>query len=982
MQSRSRFSGVLAAMLLIAAAGAAMAQQSMWSWQYSGPTPGANSAVKILPSPDGTVVVCGLTTGTDNTADVLVAKLASVSGETLWVRTWQSNVDMTDEARAMAIDDSGNIFVAGVTNPKFLNNLTDYMTLKYTPDGTLAWSAIYDFVSFDRADAVMADGHGGAYVTGTSQTILTVPLSRDILTIHYNAAGDTLWTARFAGPGAGNDYGWALAFAPDHAAFYVQGHVYVDPTSRYDYVTIKYDTLGDTLWSRTYAGSANDPSYPDFSVGVAVDSVGSVYATGMTGELATSYDATTIKYAPDGTRLWVNTMDNGRGTNDQAYRIHLAAGGVYIGGTSYADAYSDAVGLMATRIDAVTGLTDWKWFYGPRYPDGNGDTLGDMVVDRGGNVYLTGTADNYNGDNVWETFKLDPHGQVVWTATDSVLDEYHSVWGICLDAGGDVYAAGNADSTYFRVVKYTEPDAGVMRVALTADSFRIGATIQPKAWARSYSALTQHNIIVRFDVPGYWSRDQVLDSILPHDSVLVTFGSKTFEASDAGTHQIVCYTILPSPIIDADRANDTAYSQLTVVPGWERLANFPEGDHSKQVKDGGALTVHADSLVYAFKGNNTQEFYKYNIGRDSWALAETIPYQGRTTRKRIKAGSGLAADNGRYIYALKGNNSLDFWRYTVGGDSWRQLDDVPIGTLNKKVKAGSDMVYVPWKNAIYATKGASTFEFYYFDIVRDTWLPRASVIPGVSGNKVKDGSRLAYDGDSAIYLIKGGKLEFYRYSIAKDSWKQMPDIGYSNNDVKRRKFKKGSGLVFDDVNQRLLALKGGKGTEFWQFPVARDTWLELPATDMYPVPQGSKPPYAGTAMAASKGKVYSIKGNRTFEFWRYNADLPFNPAKAAPGPQTAGTTELARLRLDVAPNPFASRTTLSWTLSQPGYVRLALYDVTGRCVRMLVDEWQAKGTHSTSLRSDGLSTGVYLAQLVSRNEVISIHSTCKVTVTR
>ena len=979
MQLRSRFSTVLAAMLLIAAAGAAMAQQSMWSWQYAGPAAGDNSAVKIKSSPDGTVVVAGLTTGDDNTADVLVAKLASVTGETLWVRTWRSDVDMTDLVRELAVDDSGSIFVVGNTFPWMLNNRVDWVTLKYAPDGTLEWSAIYNNGAFDLALGALPDGKGGVLVTGTSQTDIARPSSGDITTIHYGATGDTLWTARYNGPGDRDDYAWALASAPDGSAFYVQGHVYVDAVSTWDWVTIKYDTLGDTVWSRTYSGSANNPAYPDFSFGIATDGAGNVYATGLTGELATSYDATTIKYAPDGTRLWVNALDNGRGTDDFGYRISLAAGGAYIGGTSYKDPWSDAVGLMATRIDATTGLTDWSWFFGPRYPDGDGDTLGDMVVDAGGNVYLTGTADNYNGDNVWETFKLDPRGQVIWTTPDSVLDEYHSVWGICLDAGGDVYAAGNADSTYFRVVKYTEPDAGVMRVVLAADSFRIGATIQPKAWVRSYSALTQHGIDVRLDVPGYWSREQAVDSILPHDSLLVTFSSKTFEPTDAGTHDVVCYTMLSG---DADRANDTAYSRLTVVPGWQRLANVPDGPHSKQVKDGAALTIQGDSLVYAFKGNNTLEFYKYNIGRDSWAVAETIPYQGRTTRKRVKAGSGLAADTGRSIYALKGNNSLDFWRYTVGGDSWRQLDDVPIGTLNKRVKAGSDMVYVPWKHAIYATKGASTFEFYYFDIARDTWLPRASVIPGVSGNKVKDGSRLAYDGDSAIYLIKGGKLEFYRYSIAKDSWKQMPDIGYSANDVKRRKFKKGSGLVFDPVNRRLLAMKGGKGTEFWQFPIALNTWLELPATDMYPVPPGSKPPYAGTAMAASKGKVYSTKGNRTFEFWRYNADLPFNPAPAAPGPQTAGTTALGRFRLDAAPNPFGSRTMLSWTLSQPGHVRLALYDVTGRSVRTLVDEWQTAGSHSVSLQSDGLSVGVYLASLVVRNEVISQQTTRKLTLTR
>jgi flagellar hook assembly protein FlgD len=69
------------------------------------------------------------------------------------------------------------------------------------------------------------------------------------------------------------------------------------------------------------------------------------------------------------------------------------------------------------------------------------------------------------------------------------------------------------------------------------------------------------------------------------------------------------------------------------------------------------------------------------------------------------------------------------------------------------------------------------------------------------------------------------------------------------------------------------------------------------------------------------------------------------------------------------PNPFSDQTTLEYVLPDPGQVRLAVYDVLGRQVRVLVDENQKAGRHTVPW--DGrdesgrrLASGVYLARLV------------------
>jgi hypothetical protein len=64
-----------------------------------------------------------------------------------------------------------------------------------------------------------------------------------------------------------------------------------------------------------------------------------------------------------------------------------------------------------------------------------------------------------------------------------------------------------------------------------------------------------------------------------------------------------------------------------------------------------------------------------------------------------------------------------------------------------------------------------------------------------------------------------------------------------------------------------------------------------------------------------------------------------------------------------APNPFAGRTTLSFTLAEATAVRLTVYDVLGREVAVLVDEYREAGTHAVAFEASSLPSGTYLVRL-------------------
>ncbi|MEO0073119.1 MAG: T9SS type A sorting domain-containing protein [candidate division WOR-3 bacterium] len=87
---------------------------------------------------------------------------------------------------------------------------------------------------------------------------------------------------------------------------------------------------------------------------------------------------------------------------------------------------------------------------------------------------------------------------------------------------------------------------------------------------------------------------------------------------------------------------------------------------SKKSKDGGCATF-CDIYIFALKGGNTQEFWCYDPDDDRWFELETIPSIGSSNkRKRIKAGADIVTwdeDDNIILYALKGNKTNEFWRY-------------------------------------------------------------------------------------------------------------------------------------------------------------------------------------------------------------------------------------------------------------------------------------------------------------------------------
>jgi hypothetical protein len=67
------------------------------------------------------------------------------------------------------------------------------------------------------------------------------------------------------------------------------------------------------------------------------------------------------------------------------------------------------------------------------------------------------------------------------------------------------------------------------------------------------------------------------------------------------------------------------------------------------------------------------------------------------------------------------------------------------------------------------------------------------------------------------------------------------------------------------------------------------------------------------------------------------------------------------------PNPFNPSTVISYNIPENSSVKLTVYDVLGKEVKVLVNETQNKGSYQVTFNGTGLSSGLYFYQLQAGN---------------
>ena len=378
----------------------------------------------------------------------LIISANAISQNLNWSTKFNGKANGNDAITAMATDASGNVYVTGYADNGTTG--TDYVTIKYNNQGVKQWTATYDGAGSgnDYANAICTDKAGNIYVTGTSDALVGGFINDNAVTIKYNSNGDQLWVAVFDGHSHAND--GARAIKTDNAGnVYITGNTTFRDSGAYgniDYLTVKYNTSGVQQWASTYNGTGPVGDQTDSANAIALDASGNVYVTGMSEGNVSGHgnlfeDYLTIKYDASGNQLWTARFNGAAKRIDEAYAIATdKQGNAYVTGLSTDDGYE-----FATIKYNSSGIQQWV----QTYQGAGGTALGIAIaVDDNSNVYVTGSDDaKPNNEDIY-TIKYNTSGQQQWASRYDGGDN-DDANALVLDKYGNVYVTGyswNADT--------------------------------------------------------------------------------------------------------------------------------------------------------------------------------------------------------------------------------------------------------------------------------------------------------------------------------------------------------------------------------------------------------------------------------------------------------------------------------------------------------------------------------------------------------
>lgn len=223
-----------------------MAQHIAFKKLYSTTGP-SNQGSGIIQQANGDYIISGIrsvpyTTG-QYLANIYLMRINSV-GDAVWTKEIGTNTDR-ELAYGMTQLPNGNIIITGSINlPP--SGLSDALIVCTDSNGNLIWQKRYGGSMTDQATSAVFDGKD-IIVSGITESYGAG--DADAWLLKLNTAGDTIWTKTYGGTAF--DDAWGVVAA--HGAYYITGGTYSFADGLYDDAwVVKIDTAGNKLWHKAY----------------------------------------------------------------------------------------------------------------------------------------------------------------------------------------------------------------------------------------------------------------------------------------------------------------------------------------------------------------------------------------------------------------------------------------------------------------------------------------------------------------------------------------------------------------------------------------------------------------------------------------------------------------------------------------------------------------------------------------------------------
>ncbi|TKB06039.1 tandem-95 repeat protein, partial [Desulforhopalus sp. IMCC35007] len=382
--------------------------------------------------------------------------------------------DVGDDARSLAVDASGNVYVVGYSASTWGTPVHSYgggndaYVTKFDTNGNLLWNTFLGGSGDEQAFGVNVDATGNIYVVGQSTGTWGTPVraysgGADAFVAKLDSSGAIIWNT-FLGSGE-NDWGYGIDTDSS-------GNIYISGTSNEtwgspvrafstgaDAFTVKLNSSGTLVWNTFLGGTGSDGAN-----GLEVDDSGNIFVAGFSSatwgtpvrSYSGSFDALAMKLNNSGVLTWHTFMGGSGyevaegGALDTSGNFYLTGRGDTTWGTPIQGYGGGSRDALVVKVSS-DGNLGWNTFAG-----GTGVDYGYGIAVSGDSIYLTGSSDVTWG-TPWRTYSSGTEGYLAEFDINTGSLTIHGFlggsgrdvgYGVAVDGSGGVYVAGESDATW------------------------------------------------------------------------------------------------------------------------------------------------------------------------------------------------------------------------------------------------------------------------------------------------------------------------------------------------------------------------------------------------------------------------------------------------------------------------------------------------------------------------------------------------------
>jgi hypothetical protein len=358
-----------------------------------------DTGAEVLETADKGFLILGTTRSVGpDTTDAWVVRTDAM-GEVLWTKTYGG--DMWDSGIAVQPASDGGYVLALASNS--VSGNYDILLVKIDEQGETLWTKSYGGPQTEYPHAMAATADGGYVILAHTSSFGMGSL--DFYLLKVDVHGDSLWSKTYGG--TASDWGGTVQQTAD-GGYILSGDTQSFGDEDGDVFLVKTDAAGDTLWTRTYGGAGEDRAYS-----VLQTKDGGYLLVGKTAGVGGADESgNVIKTDATGAVEWTHVLE-GEYSSRLLHALELSEDAYLVAGNRYVDEAKDYDAYLL-RLDG-DGSPLWsRHFGGAEYEQANF-----VAQTSDGGLILVGGTNSFETDKGEEVYLVKTDGDGNLTSLDA-----------------------------------------------------------------------------------------------------------------------------------------------------------------------------------------------------------------------------------------------------------------------------------------------------------------------------------------------------------------------------------------------------------------------------------------------------------------------------------------------------------------------------------------------------------------------------------